>query len=137
MEYARNCSTINWRTFYAFTLYALISCKIFFLPILNTVTPVFILLFFYLVLVYIEKKHIWISWISGITLYFLILFEPSPLVIGIILIGILLHAIREKKVSKMDLCKLFINLFLAFLGVHILISMLLSFEYLFNPSNIS
>jgi hypothetical protein len=114
--------------FYAFTLYALIPCKLFFLPILNTVTPVFILLFFYLVLVYIEKKHFWISWLLGITLYILILFEPSPLVIGIILIGILLHAIREKKISKQDLWKLFINVLLAFLGVHIIFSVLLSFD---------
>jgi hypothetical protein len=114
--------------FYAFTLYALIPCKLFFLPILNTVTPVFILLFFYLVLVYIEKKQFWISWILGITLYILIMFEPSPLVIGIILIGILLHAIREKKVFKKDLLKLFINFLLAFLGVHIIFSVLLSFD---------
>jgi len=40
--------------FYAFILYGLIPSKTFFLPILNTVTPIFILLCLYLLIIYIR-----------------------------------------------------------------------------------
>lgn len=114
--------------FYAFLLYALIPCKLFFLPILNTVTPVFILLFFYLFLVYIEKKQMWVAWLLGVVLYSLILFEPSPLITAFILTGVLVYAIREKQFSIKDAGKLSIHLILAFLGIYIIFYVLLSFD---------
>jgi hypothetical protein len=94
--------------FYAATLYILLPGKLFFLPILNTVTPVLMLLCFYLFVIYLDTKNPWISLLLGVSVYILILFEPSPLITGIVLIGVLIHAIREKRFSSRDFYRLII-----------------------------
>jgi methylthioxylose transferase len=116
--------------FYAFILYALIPCKLFFFPILNTVTPLFILLCFYLYLAYLEKKRMVFLWLLGGALYLLVLFEPTPLVTGIIFIGILLKAIADKRFSKRDFWALLIIPVLGFLIVFLFFSVLFSFNLL-------
>jgi len=114
--------------FYALTLYILVPCRVFYLPMLNTITPVLMLLCFYLFVVYLENKNIWIAWLLGLSGYILILFEPSPLITGIVLIGIVIHAIREKRFSGKDLFQLFVNTSLGFLVVYILFYILFSFN---------
>lgn len=114
--------------FYAFILYALVPSKLFFFPILNTVTPLFILLCLYLFLLYIEKKKYIFLLLLGVALYLLILFEPSPLVTGIIFIGILLNAIGEKRFSKKDFWVVLILPLLAFAGVYLLFLVSFSFN---------
>jgi 4-amino-4-deoxy-L-arabinose transferase-like glycosyltransferase len=115
---------------YALIFYALIPCKLFFFPILNTVTPVFILLCLYLFLVYIEGKQILFLWLFGGTLYLLILFEPTPLVTGLVFIGIILNAIGEKRFSKKDFLRLLIFPTLAFLVVYLFFLVVFSFNLL-------
>ena len=114
--------------FYSLILYALIPCKIIFFPLLNTVTPLFILLCFYLFLVYIEKKQFWIAWLLGCSFYILILFEPIPLVTGIIFLGVLLHALSTGQFAKKDFWNLIIHSGLAFLALYIIFSVFLSFN---------
>src|SRR6266487_5534568 len=75
--------------FYALILYSLIPCKLFFLPLLNTITPVINLLCLYLFVAYIENTHVLLPWLLGIGFYIQILFEPLPLVTGILFFGIL------------------------------------------------
>ena len=114
--------------FYALTLYILIPGKLFFLPILNTITPVLMLLCFYLFVVYLENKKSWAAWLLGVSGYILILFEPSPLITGIVLIGIAINAFRENRFSRKDLFHLFINASIAFLIVYILFYIFFSFN---------
>lgn len=114
--------------FYSLILYGLIPCKTLFFPLLNTITPLFILLCFYLFLVYIEKKHIWVAWLLGCSFYILILFEPIPLVTGIIFLGVLLHALITGKLAKKDFWNLIIHPGLAFLAMHIIFYVFLSFN---------
>jgi len=116
--------------FYALILYAFIPCKLFFYPILNTVTPLFILLCLFLFLVYIERKHVLFLWLLGGALYLLVLFEPTPLVTGIIFIGILIHAIGENKISKKDFWALLIFPALAFVLVYVFFRVFFSFDLL-------
>jgi len=112
--------------FYALILYVLVPCKLFFLPILNTVTPVLMLMCLYLFVVYIENRHFLIPWILGISFYILILFEPSPMITGIVMIGILIFAVREGRLSKADLYQLIIKtslgFFIAFITFYVLFS---------------
>lgn len=89
--------------FYALVLYVLLPCKLFFLPILNTLTPVFILFSFFLWLLYIEHKKAIFLVLLGISLYLLVLFEPSPLITGILFAGVLVHALGHKRLSPRDL----------------------------------
>ena len=116
--------------FYAFILYMLIPCKLFFFPILNTVTPLFILLCFYLFLVYIEKRKTLFLWLLGGALYILILFDPSPLVLGIIFIGILILTVVKKKFSKKDFLRVLIIPTLAFFSTYLLFYLFFSFDLL-------
>ncbi len=114
--------------FYALILYALIPCKLFFFPILNTVSPVIILLCLYLFLAYIENGHVLMASLLGIGLYIQFLFEPLPLITGIIFLGILLQAIRERRISKEGFWKLILNMSLGFLSVYFLFSIFFSFD---------
>jgi hypothetical protein len=114
--------------FYAFTLYILVPCRIFYLPILNTITPVLMLLCFYLFVIYLDSKKFWVAWLLGLSGYLLILFEPSPLITGIVLIGIVIHTIKEKRFFGKDLFQLFINTSLAFLVVYIFFNVFFSFN---------
>jgi hypothetical protein len=115
---------------YAFILYALIPGKTFFFPILNTVTPVLILMCFYLFLLYIDRKKAIFLWLLGGALYFLILFEPTPLATGIIFIGILLHTLGENKLSRNQIWALLGIPALGFALVYILFRIVFSFDLL-------
>jgi hypothetical protein len=114
--------------FYAFILYALIPSKLFFFPILNTVTPVWILGCFYLFLLYLESKHILYLALLGAALYFLILFEPTPLATGILFAAILIKAFADKRVSLKDAWRMLAIPVLAFLTVYVLFEVLFSFN---------
>ena len=114
--------------FYALILYALIPGKLFFFPILNTVTPVFLLLCLFLFLLFVERKQAVFLWLFGASLYFLVLFEPSPLVAGIVFLGIFIHALLAKKLSQKELLRLLIIPFLSFLGVYLLFFVFFSFN---------
>ena len=119
---------VRQAAFYALILYGLIPSKLFFFPILNTVTPVFILLSFYLFLLYIERKQLLFAWLLGFSFYILILFEPSPLSTGIIFIGVLTHAIWKGTFSVKDFWTLVISLLLAFICTHIFFYLIFSFN---------
>ena len=114
--------------FYALILYALIPGKLFFFPILNTVTPVFLLLCLFLFLLFVERKQAVFLWLFGASLYFLFLFEPAPLVAGIVFLGIFIHALLAKKLSQKELLRLLIIPFLSFLGVYLLFFVFFSFN---------
>jgi len=116
--------------FYAFILYTLIPGKVFYFPIPNTITPLFIMLCLYLYIIYIEKRKIIFLWLLGSALYILILFEPSPLITGFLFIGILLNAIAEKRISKKGIRILFIYPFLSFLCLYAIFSLIFSFDLL-------
>jgi len=114
--------------FFALTLYVVMPSKLFFLHGLNAVTPVFMLLCFYLFVVYLDKRYAAIAWLLGISFYVLVLFEPSPLITGIVMIGIALHAINEKRLSNKDLYRLLLHASLAFLAMYILFYVIFSFN---------
>lgn len=114
--------------YYSFILYTLIPSKLVFYPILNTVTPVFILLCLYLFLVYLESKQIIFLGTLGVALYLLVLFEPSPLVTGIVFFGIFLNAIGENKITKKEFWKILFFPLLGFLVMYVFLYLVYSFD---------
>lgn len=114
--------------FYALTLYSLVPCKLFFLPLLNTVTPVFMLLVFLLFLVYLENRSAAAASFLGFAVYFTFMFEPSPLVTGILFAFILLYSLRDKKLPPRDLLRLFLYPLLAFAAAHLFFKLVFSFD---------
>ncbi len=114
--------------FYGLILYALVPCKIFFLPILNVVSPVTILLCFYLFLVFLEKKRSWILWLLGVVLYLTFLFEPTPLVMGILFLGFMVYAFVVKELAIKDSWRLAVYPILSFAGVYFIFRIFFSFD---------
>ena len=114
--------------FYALALYVVIPSKLFFFPVLNTVTPVFMLLSLYLFVLFLDTKRPLIPWLLGISLYILFLYEPSPLITGILMLGIALHALKENKLFMKELWRLLLYAFLAFLAMDLLFYVVFHFE---------
>jgi hypothetical protein len=112
---------------YAFVLYTLLPCKQDFFPILNTVTPVFILLSLYLLIVYLDSKNILYLILLGISLYALVLFDPSPLVTGILFVGIILFALIQKKISIKNLIAIIGIPVLSFAAIYLLFYAIFSY----------
>lgn len=115
-------------SFYSFVLYALIPSKQEFMPILNTVTPVFILLCLYLFLIYLDSKKRRFLLLLGVSLYFLVLFEPTPLVMGILFISLLAYALVQRKISPRHLIDITFFTILAFGATYLLFKVLFSFD---------
>lgn len=113
---------------YAFILYALIPAKQEFLPILNTVTPVFILASFYIFLVYLDSRKQWLLGLLGVSLYILFFFEPTPLVMGLLFVSLLGHALIRKKISPFDLISITMITLFAFGATHILFKLVFQFD---------
>ena len=114
--------------FYAFILYALFPSKLFFFPILNTVTPVFMLACLYIFITYFENRNFLFLWLLGGAFYVLIIFDPSPLSTGFVFIGILLYFTGKGDSRKKDYLTLVIIPLLSFLFLHALFSILFSFD---------
>jgi hypothetical protein len=115
---------------YGFVLYALVPGKLFFFPLLNTATPLIILLCLELFLAYLEKKSPLSLVLLGFVMYLLILYEPSPLILGIVFLGILLKTVLEKGISKKEVILLFGIPILAFLTVYSVFYFAFSFDLL-------
>jgi len=74
-----------------------------------------------------RKKHIWIAWLLGCSLYILICLNQFP-VNRHYFLGVLLHALSTGKLTKKDFWNLIIHPGLAFLAMHIIFSVFLSFN---------
>ena len=70
---------------HAAALYLFVPARLAFVPLMNTITPVFALLFAWLFLRALRRGTIPSSIAAGAALYALVLFEPLPLVLGLLL----------------------------------------------------
>ena len=114
--------------FYAFILYSLIPCKQVFFPILNTVTPVFLLLCLYLLILYFGHRKVLYIGLFGISLYLLVLFEPSPLVTGLLFLSILICALGKKWLKKQDLYLIPLVTLASFGVIYLLFRLIFQFD---------
>lgn len=114
--------------FNSFVLYTFIPCKQEFAGILNTVTPLFILISLYLLLVYLDSKNKLYLILLGISLYILVLFEPSPLVMGTLFLGIIFQAMIRKKISIKELISILLLPILSFIVIYFLFKLIFSFD---------
>lgn len=80
---------------YAAVLYLFTPARVLFFPIMNTVTPVFVLAFAWLAIRWLRTAHPAYAATAGVALYGLVFFEPLPLVIGLFVAAIALAAIMR------------------------------------------
>lgn len=81
---------------YSLALALLVPGKLYFLPILNVVSPVPILLALWLFVRYLHRPHWAFAAALGAALYLTVLFEPLPLTMGLIFAALLAWALATK-----------------------------------------
>ena len=79
--------------FYAAVLYLFVPARLFFLPLMNTVTPLFLLAFGIALLRWLNTGRALHAVAAGGALYALVLFEPLPLVTGLLFAALLVRTI--------------------------------------------
>jgi len=80
-------------------LYLIVPAKLFFFPLMNTVTPVIVLTCACLVMRWLATGKTVYATALGAALYGLVFFEPTPLVVGIVFATLLVRAIRDRTIS--------------------------------------
>lgn len=91
---------------YALILVLLMPGRLWFLPILNTVSPVPILLAFWLHLRFLRGKQWPWAVALGLAVYLTFLFEPLPLVLGLAFLGTIALALHRRTCAWYDLLRL-------------------------------
>ncbi|MBA4186569.1 MAG: hypothetical protein C0467_00985 [Planctomycetaceae bacterium] len=106
----------------ALLLYLFLPAKLFFFPLMNTVAPVFILLPLWMLLRFCATQGVY--WLIGIgvSLYWLVLFDPLPLVTGLVFLGILGRAIVRCDLDWVGTAQVFLLVPLSFCGAAWLVS---------------
>lgn len=91
---------------YAMILCLLVPGRLFFLPILNTVSPLPILLALWLFVRFLRRTH-W-GWAVGLgaALYLVFFFEPLPLVMGLTFAALAALALYRRELAGFDLLRL-------------------------------
>jgi methylthioxylose transferase len=74
-------------------LYLFLPSRLFFLPLMNTVTPVVLFACAFLVLRWLDTGTQWYAAAAGIAVYLLILFEPLPLVMGVLFLALIARVV--------------------------------------------
>lgn len=79
-------------------LYLFVPAKLYFFPVLNTVTPVVILLFACLWIRWLHTRQVAYAAALGMIFYLLVFFEPLPLVMGLFFAGLTGRALWKREI---------------------------------------
>lgn len=109
-------------------LYLFVPARLFFLPLLNTVTPVVFLACACLVLRWLQTGSQWYAAAAGLAVYGLVFFEPLPLVMGVLFVALIASAIARHNLQP---ARLVIDLAagaLAFAAAYLFMRLWLDFD---------
>jgi hypothetical protein len=87
----------------AVLLYIVTPGKMFFFPLLNTVTPVVVLLAAWLFVRWLRSRNVLYAAAFGTSIYGIVLFEPAGLAIGGLLAGVLVGAVLRAEIRPSTL----------------------------------
>jgi hypothetical protein len=85
--------------FYALVLYLFMPARIFFFPLLNTISPLFLLLGFWIVTRYLESRRKGDLLFAGVALYAMTIFDPLLLVALPVMAALVVKQIRDGKLT--------------------------------------
>lgn len=103
---------------YSMILYFCIPAKVYSFPLLNTVTPLFVMLIFCLFFEYLVNKRVTLLLLLGLALYWLVIFEPLPVITFLVLVFFLVKNIYEGKVNIRDIANIIIIPLVVFLAIY-------------------
>jgi len=113
---------------YALVLYLFVPAKLFFLPLMNTVTPVVTLACLLLFERWLQRTSLGYGIAAAVSLYMLVFFEPVPLVIGALVALILARALVWGGIPVKTLMTQSLFIIAAFLGMIALVWRLFDFN---------
>lgn len=99
-----------------------------FIPIPNVVTPAFILLPLWLLLVYLERARDWLLLALGLSLYVMLIYEPLPFCLGLVFVGAIAQRLARGELLQQDLWKLAVIPFAGGLAAHFLMKLGFGFD---------
>ena len=113
---------------YALIFYLFMPAKLYFFPILNTVTPVPMLLSLLLFVMYLTSKKDRYLPAVGITLYGLFIFEPLPFVTGLIFLALMGKCLLDGELTRSGVMKIFSYVPATFFLLHFILAATLGFD---------
>jgi len=113
---------------YALVLYLLVPGKLYFFPLLNTVTPTIAFAAAYPAVQWMRQPRLAYAIAAGVAIYGLVLFEPLPLVLALGLIVVAWRMRGPEPVPVRDLAIHAAALAASFLIVHVAVAWLTGFE---------
>ena len=113
---------------YALVLYLFVPAKLFFLPLMNTVTPVVAFACLLLFERWLQRASLGYGIAAAVSLYMLVFFEPVPLVIGGLVALILARALMRGDIALKTLMTQSLFIIAAFLGTIALVWLLFDFN---------
>lgn len=127
---AKRLFTNERAALYSLLLYLFIPARIFFFPIPNTVTPLFILAAFLLFLRHLDRRSRLPLLLLGPCLYATMLFEPLPLAMGILFAAFLVRYYRLQGFTAAHLLGVIGVPLASFLLTHVIARAVLGFDIL-------
>ena len=113
---------------YALVLYLFVPAKLFFFPLMNTMTPVVALACLLLFERWGQRPTLWSGSAAAVSLYVLVFFEPIPLVIGALIALLLARALMRGDISLKTLLSQGLFVVVMFFGVIALVKEVFDFN---------
>ena len=113
---------------FASILYLFLPARLFFLPLMNTVTPVVILCCAVLLLRWLTSGNAAFAVLFGVSLYALVFFEPLPLVMGLLFAALIARSLWLGEVSYQRLVLQGLCAVLAFVAVDAILYLTTGFD---------
>ena len=114
----------------SFVLCLFLPARLGFLPLLNTVSPVLILAAFWLLLKALESQSRAIYGLLGGSLYVVLLFEPLPLVMGLLFAAMVLRAVATRALPWTRAVEICVLTAAGFVATHVVFVALFDFDLL-------
>ena len=113
---------------FAFAFYVFLPARIYFLPVMNVLTPVFLLVPMCLIEVHFRTRQRWPLIAAGLSVYWLVIFEPLPLAAGPIVIAQVLRRVQLRQIGWRDVARVLVIPAITVIGVHAAMRILLGFD---------
>jgi len=94
-RFVRRLADDHTTALYSAVLYLFVPSKLFFFPLMNTMTPVIALALACLIVEWLQTGRLGWAVMVGVLLYALVLFEPMPLVLGLLFAALTLRALHR------------------------------------------
>ena len=113
---------------YSAVLYLFVPARIYFLPLMNTVTPLLVLACACLLMRWLQRGTLTSAVLLGSSLYLLIFFEPLPLVVGVLFAALTARAIIQGDLTPERLVSQGAVVIVALVATSELIHLMFGFE---------